>query len=549
MSKQLSQRVCSVGAVALLAAMVVPGLVNSIEAAPRYQASAWFKRVAGYYRRAPIVRTILRGDIPKVIPQNLSTGDDYGLLASHQVEGPFTTAGNGFFAALGTNGRSCFTCHQPQAGWAMTPSSAQAIFDNTRGLDPLFAPVDGTNCDVEPANNLYARAAASSQLLKKGNIRIALGVPTGADFKVRLLRDPHGCAREPIDGVDVLSMYRRVLASTNLMLNPAIGVFGPDFGPDGMPFTFDEPAITQGALMWDEREPSLAQQFVDATLGHAQASQLPSQEMIDSGVAFELRLRTAQASHVKGGPLTANGAVGGAVNLANPAIGGNPFGDPFVSAGLGGLPGFAVFPFDIFNAWAPSAKAGQASINRGQTIFNRRQFLMTGVAGFNDVLGPPADPAGVPFQATCGTCHNGLNMGQDVVPGPRHLGIGDNSVVDALRRQGTSNLLPASHDQPLFSFLCPVDAIPFFRNRVTVNGKSYDEFKTSDPGQALITGQCKDLGKFKVPRLRGLAARAPYFHGGNADTIWDVVNFYNNRFSINLTKQDKDDLVNFLNSL
>ena len=45
--------------------------------------------------------------------------------------------------------------------------------------------------------------------------------------------------------------------------------------------------------------------------------------------------------------------------------------------------------------------------------------------------------------------------------------------------------------------------------RVTVNGKSYDEFKTSDPGQALITGQCKDLGKFKVPRLRGLAARAP----------------------------------------
>ena len=41
----------------------------------------------------------------------------------------------------------------------------------------------------------------------------------------------------------------------------------------------------------------------------------------------------------------------------------------------------------------------------------------------------------------------------------------------------------------------------------------------------------------------------PNFHGGNAETIWDIVNFYNNRFSINLTKQDKDDLVNFLNSL
>jgi hypothetical protein len=532
MKKHVTQRrLLSVGVVALLVVAAMPGLMSSLEAAPRHQASAWFKHVAAFYRRAPIVRTVLRGDTPAVIPQNLLTPDHAGLLASHQVDGPFTTAGNGFFTELGTNGRTCFTCHQPQAGWAMNPSSARAIFYATRGRDPLFAPVDGTNCDVEPHNSLRARAIASSQLLTKGNIRIALGVPPGAEFQVRVLRDPYGCARETVDGADVLSVYRRVLASTNLMLNPTIDLLG-DFA-----------VSAQGPIMWDEREPSLEQQFIDATLGHAQATREPSEDMIESGVAFELRLLTAQVSYVRAGRLDTDGALGGPTNLANPLIGGAPFGSPFPSFDF-------VAPFNIFNGWVGSPRAARASINRGQTIFNSRIFLMTGVSGFNDVLGPPTDPDGAPFAAgTCGTCHNGVNMGHDVVPGPRHIGVADNSVTDALGRQGSVNALPATADQPLFSFLCPVDSIPFFSNPVTVDGQTYDEFETSDPGRALITGKCADLGKFKVPRLRGLAARAPYFHGGNADTLEDVVNFYDTRFSIGLTKLDKEDLVNFLNSL
>ena len=51
------------------------------------------------------------------------------------------------------------------------------------------------------------------------------------------------------------------------------------------------------------------------------------------------------------------------------------------------------------------------------------------------------------------------------------------------------------------------------------------------------------------PFCRGLAARAPYFHDGSAATLMDVVNFYNRRFSIGLSAQEKIDLVNFLNSL
>jgi cytochrome c peroxidase len=71
----------------------------------------------------------------------------------------------------------------------------------------------------------------------------------------------------------------------------------------------------------------------------------------------------------------------------------------------------------------------------------------------------------------------------------------------------------------------------------------------TDPGRALISGQCKDVGKFKGPILRGLAARAPYFHNGSAATLMDVVNFYDQRFSIGFTEQQKQDLVNFLNTL
>ena len=73
--------------------------------------------------------------------------------------------------------------------------------------------------------------------------------------------------------------------------------------------------------------------------------------------------------------------------------------------------------------------------------------------------------------------------------------------------------------------------------------------RTTDPGRALITGKWADVGKFKGPILRALAARAPYFHNGSAATLQDVVQFYDTRFSIGLTAQEKADLVAFLQAL
>jgi cytochrome c peroxidase len=73
--------------------------------------------------------------------------------------------------------------------------------------------------------------------------------------------------------------------------------------------------------------------------------------------------------------------------------------------------------------------------------------------------------------------------------------------------------------------------------------------QTTDPGRALITGLWADVGKLKGPILRGLAARAPHFHNGSAAGLNDVIAFYDKRFTIGFTDQEKADLLAFLKTL
>ncbi|MDB6091033.1 MAG: hypothetical protein JWN85_3817 [Gammaproteobacteria bacterium] len=486
---------------------------------------SWFPPVWKQSLAAPEPSNTQPGRTPTTIPQFSESSDPSGRVATYQPGGATTTAGNAFFTPLGTNGRTCFTCHQPQSGWGMTPQSARAIFFATQGKDPLFAPVDGANCPdaAAAATSLAQKAAASSQLLLKGNIRVFLPVPAQPEYQVRILRDPYGCENSAKYGLPsgMLSMYRRVLNSTNLTRNAQFGSFATVISP-------------QGAIMWDAREPSLQSQFVDATLGHAQAGTPPSGSQVDQGVNFEVGLFTAQNFSNQAGSLSASGATGGPVNLAR--------------IGVANVPVPAIpLAFNTYQPWTlPTNSAAQASIKRGEDIFNTRTFTIAGVAGFNDGLVGPGNPA---QNSTCSTCHNLINVGSDVVPGGRHLGIGDNSSADKSGNQTTATVLRPTSDQPLFSFLCPVGSMPFFSNPVTVNGTTFDEFQTTDPGMGLITGKCADLGKFKVPRLNGLAARAPYFHNGNAASLRQLVEFYNARFSIGLSSQDEQDLVNFINAL
>jgi hypothetical protein len=211
--------------------------------------------------------------------------------------------------------------------------------------------------------------------------------------------------------------------------------------------------------------------------------------------------------------------------------------------------GTEVFPaFANATGPTPAAAAKRQSIARGEVIFNSREFPITGVTGLNDVpgFGPPGGGAVV---GTCGRCHNNANVGNDAFNDPKHIGIADNSYTNAVQSPNGTTTLPIAPDKPVLSFLCPVGSIPYFSNPVKVNGQTYDQYQTSDPGVGWITGNCADLGKFKVSSLRGIGARPPFFHGGEAATMRDVVVFYNNRFAIGLDNQDVQDLVNYLNSL
>jgi cytochrome c peroxidase len=105
---------------------------------------------------------------------------------------------------------------------------------------------------------------------------------------------------------------------------------------------------------------------------------------------------------------------------------------------------------------------------------------------------------------------------------------------------------PPDTDGVHSEFGLPVGDMPVYTLRHTIT----HEIKiVTDPGRALITGKWKDVGRFKGPILRGLAGRGPYFHNGSAATLLDVVNFYEKRFEIGLTEQEKADLVAFLSAL
>lgn len=75
------------------------------------------------------------------------------------------------------------------------------------------------------------------------------------------------------------------------------------------------------------------------------------------------------------------------------------------------------------------------------------------------------------------------------------------------------------------------------------------------------------LGSFKVPSLKSIALSAPYMHDGRFSTLEEVVEHYNSGIQnhpnlspilrgpngqpvqLNLTAQEKTDLVNFLKTL
>ncbi len=101
-----------------------------------------------------------------------------------------------------------------------------------------------------------------------------------------------------------------------------------------------------------------------------------------------------------------------------------------------------------------------------------------------------------------------------------------------------------------------------FRYEQLVKGvpRKVYEAVADDLGLYYVTKRPEDAGKFRTPSLRELKHTAPYMHNGIFKTLPEVIDFYNqgggqdSRKSpllkpLNLTKEEKQDLVAFLESL
>lgn len=57
---------------------------------------------------------------PDKLPNMFHSENSHGKDATYSTAG-FIDLNNPFFKSLGSNGRSCATCHLPSQGWTITP--------------------------------------------------------------------------------------------------------------------------------------------------------------------------------------------------------------------------------------------------------------------------------------------------------------------------------------------------------------------------------------------------------------------------------------------
>ena len=458
-------------------------------------------------------------------PEVLDYPNQHGILRTLITGGPVQTAGHPFFEPLGTNGRACISCHQPADGMSLSVETVHQRWEDTAGSDPIFAAIDGSDCPTLP----QGEAASHAMLLQHGLFRIErawpvtefAGQPVTPDFTIEVVRDPQGCNSGaeygPANGR--ISVYRRPRPVANLKYLIAVGfAYDPKQGLT-LPRDPDGGGYLAGNLMADNRAVNLRAQMEDAARTHLQMMGPLPAETITALRAFELSLFTAQQLGQAATQLDSLGAHGGPATLRDS------------QAGALGSQGVRVF--SEFAAWETISPEEQArlspeqlgfrqSVARGARVFRDRTFLITDSSGINSPMG-----FGNPVRNSCVFCHNMTRMGNDVAPGQVDLGT------------TTLPFADPQPDLPLFRITCTGRPHPFY-GRVIL---------THDPGFALTTGRCADVGKITLQSMRGLAARAPYFSNGSAETLGEVIDYYERRYNIGYTAQERQDLINLMSVL
>ena len=470
------------------------------------------------------------------LPAEASYQNGSGALGILNTSGTVDTRGHPFFEPLGANGRACVTCHQPADAMALSVATVRERWDATHGRDPLFASIDGRNCPHLPAGD----PAAHSLLLTRGLIRVALpwppraahGEPITPELTLEVVRDPTGCNTHPEHGLKsqqpTVSVYRRPrpVANTKYLTHSNFGV-GPFIAKSGLPAVRDPDTglPTSMNMMADARATTLKLQAADAARTHLELARALSPDTMRALVAFEEQIFAAQAYDLLAGGLTDGPPGLGPRNLAAAPAG-----------VLGNNTTRWVFP--LGDAWTRTAGGGdaqqeaRAAIARGHDVFMFRTFFIRDSMHLNSV------GLGNPVKRTCSTCHGMHMTGMDVANG--WMDIGTTNLPWA--REAPLNPWTSEAPQlPLFKVTCNADVAPHpFLGRVIY---------TQDPGRALVSGKCNDVGAIVMQQFRGLAARAPYFSNGSAATLRELVDFYDRRYSIGYSEQEKRDLVAFLAAL
>ncbi len=475
-----------------------------------FSATRWYMRGAlalgvvgaavaltGQYRGSALWWDPANGD---AMQQVTTYADRSGELMIYNAEGPIPTVRNAFFQNMGMNGRACVTCHQPSNAMSLSTERIRERYIETGGDDPVFAPVDGSNCPSLPQE----KKSSHSLLLNRGVFRIPLPWPAEnvkPDFTIEVVSDPTGCNTDPVYGLKsahpTISVFRRPRMVANLKYVLA--------SEDA----FDVVKPATGSLAADGRDVSLAQQAQDAMHAHEQTKGSLTTAQIAEILAFESQVYVAQNTDLHAGDLAeVDGPKAfGAWNLGRAKVESDaPQGPVFAEV----------------SDWSTSRTNNEksefrASVARGGAIFETRVFAIKDAAGVKAGMG------------TCATCHTAPMSGSNLKQTAMDVGT------------TTAPHAEAAGDLPMFKVTCNQNAVPHpYLGRVIY---------TTDPGRALITGKCADVGSIVMQQFRGLSARAPYFSNGSAATLGAVVDFYDRRFSMQLSAQDKTDLVNFLGVL
>ena len=284
--------------------------------------------------------------------------------------------------------------------------------------------------------------------------------PGGAQFAVTAVDDPYNCNTNPVTGLTstttgIVSTYRRPLPSTNLGF--------------------------LSAIMWDGREPSLSSQATDATLG-PRAGQYAAHRRAGG------RDRRIRKRHIRRPSLRRSGGQPGrrrqhrrsGCTVAATA--------EFLhrrerSAGTESAPvPFTSQIFDLYRPWlacrasatvAPDVNRSRAArrcstIPTSTSLTFRASTTISASRAFRDSAAPATT------RPTWATTRS--------------------------RRRSTSAFPTPVEKPPVLD----ISGLPVFTLTCTQGPLAGQIYKVTDAGKAMISGQCKDIGRFKGPFCVGL---------------------------------------------